>query len=86
MAFYEREFIEIKRDNYKMKIVGPLKCSVEQEDVRQYTFSMPVLFDKTSTITNFVATNDTVTFAAGLVQSNSSRDIVKTGFGTMASA
>ena len=36
MAFYEREFIEIKRDNYKMKIVGPLKCSVEQEDVRQY--------------------------------------------------
>ena len=36
MAFFEREFIEITRDNYKMEIVGPLKCSVEQEDVRQY--------------------------------------------------
>ena len=36
MAFFEREFIEIKRNNYKMEIVGPLKCSVEQEDVRQY--------------------------------------------------
>lgn len=36
MAFYEKDFIEIKRDNYKMEIVGILKSSVEQEDVRQY--------------------------------------------------
>ena len=36
MAFFEREFIEIKRDNYKMNIVGTLTGSVEEEDVRQY--------------------------------------------------
>ena len=36
MAFFEREFIEIKRDNYKMNIVGTLAGSVEEEDVRQY--------------------------------------------------
>ena len=36
MAFFEREFIEIKRENFKMEIVGTLKSSVEQEDVRQY--------------------------------------------------
>lgn len=36
MAFFEREFIEIKREKYKMEIAGLLKCSVEQEDVRQY--------------------------------------------------
>ena len=33
MAFFEREFIEIKRENYKMNIVGTLTGSVEQEDV-----------------------------------------------------
>ena len=36
MAFFEREFIEIKRDNYKMNIIGTLTGSVEEEDVRQY--------------------------------------------------
>ena len=36
MAFFEREFIEIKRENYKMNIVGTLTGSVEREDVRQY--------------------------------------------------
>lgn len=39
MAFFEREFIEIKRENYKMNIVGTLTGSVEQEDVRQYIIS-----------------------------------------------
>lgn len=39
MAFYEREFIEIKRNNAKMEIVGTLKCSVEREDVRKYILS-----------------------------------------------
>jgi len=36
MAFFEQEFIEIKRENYKMNIVGTLTGSMEQEDVRQY--------------------------------------------------
>ena len=36
MAFYEREFIEIMRQNYKMEIVGTLTGSVEREDVRDY--------------------------------------------------
>ena len=36
MAFYEREFIEIRRENYKMEIVGTLTGSVEREDVRDY--------------------------------------------------
>ena len=39
MAFFEREFIEIRRENYKMNIVGTLTGSVEQEDVRQYIIS-----------------------------------------------
>ena len=39
MAFYEREFIEIKRQNVNMEIVGTLKCSVEREDVRKYILS-----------------------------------------------
>lgn len=36
MAFYEREFIEIRRENFRMNIVGTLSGSVEQEDVRDY--------------------------------------------------
>ena len=32
MAFYEQEFIEIKREKAKMEIIGTMKCSVEQED------------------------------------------------------
>ena len=36
MAFYEQEFIEIKRNNAKMEIVGTMKCSVERGDVRKY--------------------------------------------------
>ena len=36
MAFYEREFIEISRSNARMEIVGLMKCTVEQEDVRKY--------------------------------------------------
>ena len=39
MAFYEREFIEIKREKAKMEIIGTMKCSVEQEDVRRYLAS-----------------------------------------------
>ena len=39
MTFYEREFIEIKRENAKMEIIGTMKCSVEQEDVRRYLAS-----------------------------------------------
>ena len=36
MAFFEREFIEIERENHRMNIVGTLTGSVEREDVRQY--------------------------------------------------
>ena len=39
MAFYEQEFIEIKREKAKMEIIGTMKCSVEQEDVRRYLAS-----------------------------------------------
>ena len=39
MAFYEREFIEIRRSNVKMEIVGTLKGSVEREDVHKYILS-----------------------------------------------
>jgi hypothetical protein len=50
---------------------------------RQYAFAMPVLFDKTFAPTNSVATNDTVTFAAGLICSNANQNVTKVGFGTM---
>ena len=36
---YEQEFIEIKREKAKMEIIGTMKCSVEQEDVRRYLAS-----------------------------------------------
>lgn len=39
MAFYEREFIEIKREKAKMEIIGTMKCSVEQADVQRYLAS-----------------------------------------------
>ena len=39
MAFYEREFIEIKREKAKMEIIGTMKCSMEQKDVRRYLAS-----------------------------------------------
>ena len=39
MAFYEQEFIEIKREKAKMEIIGTMKCSVEQEDVQRYLAS-----------------------------------------------
>ena len=36
MAFYEQEFIEIKREKAKMEIIGTMKCSMEREDVKKY--------------------------------------------------
>ena len=39
MAFFEREFIEIKRERAKMEIVGTMKCQVERADVRSYLLS-----------------------------------------------
>lgn len=36
MAYYEQEYIEIKREKAKMEIVGVVRCSVELDDVRKY--------------------------------------------------
>ncbi len=53
MAFFEREFIEIKRENHRMNIVGTLTGSVEREDVRQYIIAF-VKKEKRAVVGNLV--------------------------------
>ncbi len=59
------------------------KATADEDDVRQYVFEPTVTIDTTVARTITVATNDTVSFAGGLISPSTTINLTKDGPGTL---
>jgi hypothetical protein len=69
-----------------LKVTGTVsteKAAGDEGDVRRFVFEPPVTIDTTAARTITVATNDTVSFAGGLMSPSATIDITKAGPGTL---